>query len=340
MTYLFKRRLTFIALLSLAWSFMPATMLPAALGQGSRSMQSTALIVDGNVENVYQSGNEHLIQILVQRSEVPRLDALADANYPAPGQYIYAHVSETRDRAGRLSGDHAMPQVKSRVRAYLAVGQSGRWQTSGDDWFEENPSDDSPAGGGTPQPIDQGIGISAQRVTVGDQIVLKVVRVTPDSPAADSGIEPGDILVEANRVPLESESQLADAYRESRGEFSLTVRDVRTGRDVPIKVATRSPNASSGSMPSNRGMQALGATTELAFLSGEAVVKVTEVKPDSPAARSGLQAGLLILNADGKSIQSPADLTAAEQASKGRMELIVVDPKDKEKSERKLRVSL
>ncbi|MCO8124465.1 PDZ domain-containing protein [Stieleria sp. TO1_6] len=334
MTSLLNRNSCALTLFVMTLSFTATATYPSAWGQDTPSVQSTDLIVDGNVENVFQSGDESLVQILVQRSEVPRLDALTDATYPAPGQFVYAHAGDARSGLSRLGRNRALPKPNARIRAYLSVGRSGQWQASGDDWYQENPSDEIQAAGGSPQPGAAGIGITAQRVNIGRQTALKVTGVTPGSPAANAGIETGDILVEANRVALESESQLATAYRDSRGEFSLTVRDVRTGRDVLVQVAAGSP----GTAPSNREMQPLGATTELAFYDGQAVVKVTEVTPNSPAARSGLKAGLLILKANGTLIESPKDLTAAEQASRGRMELVVVDPK--EKRERTVRVSL
>ncbi|TWU16223.1 PDZ domain-containing protein [Allorhodopirellula heiligendammensis] len=343
MTFPLHPRLPFMLIAALALPWGPTLMQVPTLAQDIPNVQSTALIVDGRVENVFESTHGNLIQILVRRSEVPRLDALVETSYPAPGQYVYAHVSDPRTGISQRGRELAMPKPNSTIRAYLAVGQSGRWQASGDDWFEENPRDES-VGGNSSQPNTPEIGITAQRVSVSEQSALKVIRVTPNSPAANSGIEPGDILVEANRVALESEDQLATAYRDSRGEFSLTVRDVRTGRDVLVQVATRSPSVRSGLTPRattrTDGMQALGVTTELAFLNGEAVVKVTEVQPNSPASRSGLQAGLLILKANGESIESPADLSAAEQSSRGRLELIVVDPKDNGKTPRTVRVTL
>ncbi|WP_186774886.1 PDZ domain-containing protein [Allorhodopirellula solitaria] len=333
------RRLPLLIVFALAAPLLRATMLPPALGQDALNSPSTALVVDGKVENVFQSGDDYLVQILVRRSEAPRLDALAGTTYPAPGQFVYAHVGESRAGVGRSTRDRSLPQPQSQIRAFLAVGSSGQWQASGEDWYQANPSNEDPADGESPA-SGAGIGLTTQRVNIGRQGALKVVRVIPDSAAANAGIEPGDILVEANREALQSQNQLAEAYRKSHGQFSLTVRDVRTGRDVLVPVAAGAAANSPGSMTRNRSMLALGATTELAFLNGEPVVKVTEVETNSPAALGGLKKGWLVLEADGESIASPQDLTAAEQASRGRMELVVVDPKDDRKREQTLRISL
>jgi S1-C subfamily serine protease len=67
--------------------------------------------------------------------------------------------------------------------------------------------------------------------------------------------------------------------------------------------------------------------TELAFYDAEAAVKVTEVESDSPAARSGLEPGTVILEADGKPILHPNELADAARNSTGILKLKVVDPR-------------
>jgi serine protease Do len=71
----------------------------------------------------------------------------------------------------------------------------------------------------------------------------------------------------------------------------------------------------------------LGAVTELTFYDIEAAVKVTEVTPGSPAARAGLQPGLVILRANDKAILHPNDLNDAARKSGGTLKLTVVDPR-------------
>jgi S1-C subfamily serine protease len=67
--------------------------------------------------------------------------------------------------------------------------------------------------------------------------------------------------------------------------------------------------------------------TELAFYDVEAAVKVTEVEPGGPAARAGLQPGILILAANGKLMLHPNDLNDAARNSGGTLKLTVVDPR-------------
>ena len=186
---------------------------------------------------------------------------------------------------------------------------------------------------------DRVLGLSTERVSLGRESALKVVSVTPNSPAANAGIEPGDILVKANGIALESDRQLAQSYRESGGQFALTVRDVRSGRDVLVNIESDAavPN-SDPSIDLNMKAKPLGVTTALAFYGGEPVLKVTEVASGSPAERAGITIGLLILKANGQPTSSEEKLREAERGSRGRLELQVVDPSDRR--ERTVRVTL
>ena len=179
------------------------------------------------------------------------------------------------------------------------------------------------------------LGISAETVTLGQRTALKVIRVEPGSPASKAGIEPGDVLVAANGAAITSPEQLGAAIRKSGPAMTLTVRDARTGRDTPVEVAIGGPKPEKplpAEPPGAGGAKGgLGAVTELAFYDVEAAVKVTEVEPGSPAARAGVQPGLLILEADGKAVLHPNDLNDAVRKSGGTLKLTVVDPRSGKK---------
>jgi S1-C subfamily serine protease len=179
------------------------------------------------------------------------------------------------------------------------------------------------------------LGISAEPVALGQRTALKVTRVQPDSPAAKAGIEPGDVLVAANGAAITGPEQLGNAIRKSGPTLTLTVRDSRSGRDVPVEVALGGPKPEKPLPTEVPGVGPekgrLGAVTELAFYDVEAAVKVTEVEPGSPAARAGLQPGILILQANGKPILHPNDLNDAVRSSAGTLKLTVVDPRSGKK---------
>ncbi len=314
---------TFAGVLALCLLILFAV--PKAHGQlaGSPTKQATDLVVDGRVVNIFQSGDESLVQIRVQRSEVPDLVIGSGTRYPAPGESVYVHVNQ-----------RVLPPSQSRIRAYLTIGEGNQWVGEGRGWYEES----SRVASGEPDGRQRGrmsaspIGLKTERAFVSGKSALKVVEVDRNSPAAKAGIETGDILVEADGIALESQEQLSIAFRRSRGALPVTVRDVRSGREVVVNVENV---AAAGS---EKPRQELGVTSELAFYGGEAAVKVTKVQPNSPAQRAGIVPGLLILKANGKAVSSPAELQNAEKASRRNLELQIVDPK--EKRERLVQITL
>jgi serine protease Do len=181
------------------------------------------------------------------------------------------------------------------------------------------------------------LGISAEPVPIGPRTALKVTRIEPGGAASNAGIEVGDILVAANGAAITGAEQLAAALRKSGPSMTLTVRDVRTGRDTPVEVALGGgkpfePPAEAPAAPAGAGQGKLGVVTELAFYDTEAAVKVTEVEPGSPAARAGFQPGMLIIDANGKPVLHPNDLADAARKASGTLKLTVVDPRTGRKS--------
>ncbi len=180
------------------------------------------------------------------------------------------------------------------------------------------------------------LGISAEAVTVGQRTAMRVVDVDPDSPAGKAGLEKGDVIVEANGAAVTGVEQLAAALRKSGPKLELVVRDTRTGRDTPVTVDLGGPDAPANPVPLPtpvpRARNDLGVVTELAFFDAEAAVKVTEVSPNSPAAAAGIEVGDVIVEANGKPVLHPNELTEAVRASGAKLKLMVVDPRLRQKT--------
>jgi S1-C subfamily serine protease len=180
------------------------------------------------------------------------------------------------------------------------------------------------------------LGLMAEPVRLGQRTALKVVRVEPGSAAQKAGIEPDDILVAANGAPLTGPEQLGNALRKSGPTLTLTVRDSRSGKDVPVEVVIGGP-ADQTPLPADASAispstGALGAVTELSFYDVEVALKVTEVEPGSAAARAGLQPGYLIVAANGKPVLHPSELNDLVRNSTGPLRLTVVDPRTNAKN--------
>jgi S1-C subfamily serine protease len=253
-------------------------------------------------------------------SGADQLEQLAQSGEAIPITVVDIHTGRTADVELRPGGQTTASTVPAPPKS-----------------TEPKPSEDMKPKTPPPAPP-RSLGIAAETVTVGQRTALKVTRVTPDSPAAKAGIEQGDILVAANGAAITGAEVLATALRKSGPSLTLTVRDVRTGRETDVQVAfgdaTRpatevAKQTEPPVVPSEK--RKLGVVTELSFYDTEAAVKVTEVQPDSPGARAGLQPGTLILAANGKLMLHPNDLMEVARSS-DTLKLMVVDPRTGMKS--------
>jgi serine protease Do len=63
---------------------------------------------------------------------------------------------------------------------------------------------------------------------------LVVERST--GPAADAGIQPGDVVLAANGAPISSADQLRGAVEKSKGHIALLIQRGDTRLFVPVRV--------------------------------------------------------------------------------------------------------
>ena len=189
-----------------------------------------------------------------------------------------------------------------------------------------------------PAGTSKSLGISAEPVMVGKRTGMKVTRVEPGSPAQKAGIELGDVIVAANGVPVTGVEVLSAVVKKSGPSLTVTVRDTRSGRDVPVEVKVGGPNAGTTSpIPADTPIQAgagrrFGAVTELVFYDVNPAVKVTEVEPGGSAARAGIEPGDIIIEGNGTPVLHPKTLDELVRRSPAVLKLQVVDPSTNKKS--------
>jgi regulator of sigma E protease len=117
-------------------------------------------------------------------------------------------------------------------------------------------------------------------------------QVTPDTPAAKAGIQPGDLVlsVAGREVPTWEQFLIAIATRASRETEMVILRD---GKELPVKVTpepqTRYEVGDIGVLPNSRP-------------------HIGSILPGSPAERAGLKIGDVILKVDGAVINAPTQL--------------------------------
>jgi S1-C subfamily serine protease len=205
---------------------------------------------------------------------------------------------------------------------------------------------------------------------------LAVVEVMQDSPAARAGLRRGDVITRAGGKEIADVDNLENAFRKANGK-ALTLHVVRGGKEKDLSLTpaegpggdgpadrpreqerARPSGPSSAAAPRGTaerpreqekvrpylGLFAVG-TEDLSarlrkrlHLTKEEGVVVTDVAPDSPAHKAGLEHGDVIADVNGKAIHEPEDLRhAIDQAGVGKTVRVTV-VRDGEKKELTVKV--
>jgi serine protease Do len=163
-------------------------------------------------------------------------------------------------------------------------------------------------------------------------------NVTAGSPAAQAGIQRGDVIREINGERVEDSNQLRLRVSASAPGTTVQLKLLRdgAGRTVSVKLAelpsqaVRNDARESGSGVSNalEGVQVADLNyevlRELHLPSSTKGVVVTDVASGSPAAMVGLQSGDVIQEVDRERIANTGDFDRAMRRSPGRTVLLLV----------------
>lgn len=173
------------------------------------------------------------------------------------------------------------------------------------------------------------IGVMVQPVTaeIADSLGLKEAKgalvddVQSDGPAAKAGLRSGDLVVSVGGAEIKDARDLARKIAEIAPGKTLDLKIRRGGADQSISVTAATfpneqANASGGSNQPGTGQNEpklglyLAPASEVEGAGSQGVV-VMGVDPNSVAAEKGLQQGDVILDAGGKTVTAPTDLSAA-----------------------------
>lgn len=187
----------------------------------------------------------------------------------------------------------------------------------------------------------------AAEAGLGEEFGVYVSTVSEEGPAADAGLETGDVITSWNGERVEGVVELQRLLRETPPGRTVSLGVVRDGdeRTVEVELADRSPRTftvpgtgrlelrRSGDAPRlvrpegrtgrsfmlarrarlGIGIQSLG--EQLADYFGvEGGALVTSVQEDSPAGRAGLRAGDVIVRFGDDDVEDPGDLLEALRA--------------------------
>jgi serine protease Do len=180
------------------------------------------------------------------------------------------------------------------------------------------------------------LGVAVGPAEGGERGVL-IQEVTSDSPAAKAGLKSGDRVVKMDDQDVQDVKKFLQAVASRKPGDKLTLRVLRAGQEQAVAVTlgerTRAseipspappdwPGFGRGQRPAFLGVQTQPLTPEWKkqFPVGtDTGVVVTEVLPNSPAAKAGLKPNDVITAVNDRAVQEPAQLReAVQQAGAGK----------------------
>lgn len=149
-----------------------------------------------------------------------------------------------------------------------------------------------------------------------------VESVVQDGGAADAGIESGDIILDINGIPVNTFSELVGAVNQHRPGETVKIRIVHKGKEKDLNVLLRNAEGTTSIVKASKSFvnSDLGATFEkvsakqrnaLGISGGLAIKKVSNGLLKS----GGISEGFIILEINGKAVNSKADLDNALNSS-------------------------
>ncbi|QVL46770.1 MAG: Do family serine endopeptidase [Thiocapsa sp.] len=157
-----------------------------------------------------------------------------------------------------------------------------------------------------------------------------IADLVPGAPAAASDLRTGDVILSASGQPLSTPKDLSKLVAETKAGTEMTLRVVRDGRELDLTLtigrmpeeeriaAAPSEDADAAGRP-RLGLYLSPLTPELRTERGlgadAAGVFVSQVEPDSPADRAGVEAGSLISMVGMESVSTPEQVVTAVRAA-------------------------
>jgi hypothetical protein len=212
-----------------------------------QSNEQATLIVEGVVRESFQSVRptqvDYLYEIEVRSASVGQAPERAlEGAVPGQGEVIYVHGFRRRPDAPPVPGPvgyRDLPAEQESIRAYLYPRNSGGWQFAYPVGFERigrggpgEPFPGTPPGDAPPRRL----GIMVMPASVGDRPGLRVTAVTPGTPGGRGGLEPGDIILEADGTAIRTLNDLTSRVARAAGKLRLLIRNVRNGRIETLEI--------------------------------------------------------------------------------------------------------
>lgn len=184
----------------------------------------------------------------------------------------------------------------------------------------------------------------ASRYGLKEPVGARIARVFANSPAEKAGLREGDIIIAYDGEPVTNSRKLARLIEESPASHQARVRILRDGKEQELTVTLASRTALDDTARLQNIIATMGRarrigvttqplTRQLADYFGVAEgqgLLVTSVEANGPAARAGLKAGDVIVEADGEKVATALALSRAlNRRAGGDVTLTVVRDKQR-----------
>nr|WP_246326966.1 trypsin-like peptidase domain-containing protein [Burkholderia guangdongensis] len=187
----------------------------------------------------------------------------------------------------------------------------------------------------------ESLGIDAQDVGPGVAVALGLPRaagalvnaVEPGSPAAVSGVKPGDVVVQVGDQAIDRSAEFADRVADAPAGAKIVLKLIRNRKPITLSVMAGAPADHSVAGPVAPAAVEAGGSDRLGLVmhplsederktSGLAVgLMVDEVH--GPAARAGIQPGDIVLSLDDTLVESPEQVAALEARAGKSMSVLI-----------------
>lgn len=178
-----------------------------------------------------------------------------------------------------------------------------------------------------------------------DHVGVRVMEVTPDSPAAKAGLERGDVISKIGEVDVRNIRDFFRALAEHKAGDKVKLEVFRGGKAQNMNVTFAERQARPGDAPRERpaflGIDSAELTPAVKQRLGVSVdtgVVVADVMPNTPAAKAGLQRGDVVTAVNGKDVANPEELRQAIRAAGAGQELTMKVARGKETREVKAKL--
>jgi serine protease DegQ len=168
----------------------------------------------------------------------------------------------------------------------------------------------------------------AEALSLESGVGAVITQVEPDSAAEAAGLQPGDLIISVDGRPITGSADLRSQIGLKRLGRSIEIEILREGQILTL-MATLRKGAALGERTGERGFGRLSGAELRDLQPGDPLygdvlgVLVAQVETSSQAARSGLEAGDIILAANRVPVTSVADLRQQLASIEGALALTI-----------------